>query len=142
MVRGRGTIGCRPFYFIFKNVLFFIYCTEQTTKGIIWLKRCYFFIKTRRSILKWYDSTAYLRQPSSSNNRLAPKSSVKGFWLIPLFFSYEFCEISKNTFLKNTSCGCFCIKWLQENLFFLHSFDKKFLCYKILNKPWLGFLAA
>ena len=30
-----GTISCRPFYFIFKNVLFFIYCTEQTTKEII-----------------------------------------------------------------------------------------------------------
>ena len=24
-------------------------------------------------------------------------------------FSYEFCEISKNNFSKNTSGGCFCI---------------------------------
>ena len=30
-----GTMGCCPFYFIFKNVPFFIYCTEQSTKKII-----------------------------------------------------------------------------------------------------------
>ena len=28
-------MGCHPIYFIFKNVLFFIYRTEQNTKEII-----------------------------------------------------------------------------------------------------------
>ena len=37
---------------------------------------------------------------------------------------------------------CFFIKWLQENFFFIHSLDNKFLYYKMLHKPWLGFLAA
>ena len=36
-----GTMGCIFFYFIFKNVLFFINCTEQKkTKEIISLTRC------------------------------------------------------------------------------------------------------
>ena len=83
-----GTMSYRPFYFIFKNVLFFIYCTEQNTKEIISLRRCYLLIKTWRSILKWCRITMFLKQLSSSNNRLAPKTSVKvfcpAFWLIPL----------------------------------------------------------
>ena len=28
-------MGCRPCYLVFKNVLFFMYCTEQNTKEII-----------------------------------------------------------------------------------------------------------
>ena len=36
-----GAMGCRPFKFIFKNVLFSINCTEQkNTKEIISLRRC------------------------------------------------------------------------------------------------------
>ena len=71
-----GTVGCHPFYYIFKNVLFFIFWTEQNTKEII-LLRCYLVIKTSRSILKWYGSTMFLKQLSSSNNKLVPKTSVK-----------------------------------------------------------------
>ena len=44
--------------------------------------------KIQKSFPKWCGSTSYLRQPSSANNRLAPKISVKVFytvsWLIPL----------------------------------------------------------
>ena len=75
-LREEGTSG--PFYFIFKNVLFFIYCTEQNTKEIIWLRRCYLLIKTW-SILKWYGSAIFLKQLSSNYNRLVPKTSVKSF---------------------------------------------------------------
>ena len=82
-------MGCHPYYFIFKNVLFFIYCTEQNTKEIIWLKRCYLPIKTRRSILKWYGSTKYLWQPISNNNRLTKQpptivnpTTIHFFWYI------------------------------------------------------------
>ena len=39
-----------------------------------------FLLKTRRGILKWYGTTTYLRQPSSSNNRLASKTSAKVFY--------------------------------------------------------------
>ena len=48
-----------------KKMCSFSYCTEKNTKEIIWPKRCYFFIKTRRSILKWHGSTRYLRQQHS-----------------------------------------------------------------------------
>ena len=35
-----------PFYFKFKNALFFIYCTEQNTNNeIISLRRCYLLKK-------------------------------------------------------------------------------------------------
>ena len=56
------TIGCCSFYVIFENMLFFIRCTEQNAKEIIWLRRCYLFIKTRTSILKWYGSKIFLRK--------------------------------------------------------------------------------
>ena len=59
---GEETIGCCSFYVIFESMLFFIRCTEQNTKEILWLRRCYLFIKTRRSILKWYGSKIFLRK--------------------------------------------------------------------------------
>ena len=81
-------MGFRSFYLTFKDVIFFIYFTEQNSKEIIWLKRCYLLLKTRRSILKWYGSTIFLKQLNSSNDRLTPKTSVNVFcpayWLIPL----------------------------------------------------------
>ena len=75
-----GTMGCCPNYFIFKNVFFFIYCTEQNTKEIISVRRCNLLIKTRRNILKWYGSTMFLKQLNSSNNRLTLKTSVNVFF--------------------------------------------------------------
>ena len=65
---GRRNNGLSSLFFTFKNVLFFIYCTEQNTNKIIWL-RCYLLTKTRRSIPKWYGSTIFLKQLSSSNNK-------------------------------------------------------------------------
>ena len=58
-----GTMDCRLLHFIFKNVLFFVYCTEQNTKEIIWQKNMLSHknMKKRRSFLKWYDSKTYLR---------------------------------------------------------------------------------
>ena len=44
-------MGCRPFCFISKNALSFIYCTEQNPKEIIWLKRYYLLIKHEEAFL-------------------------------------------------------------------------------------------
>ena len=45
------TDSARPVVpFIFKNVFFFIYCTEQNIKEIIWL-RCYLLIKDEEAFL-------------------------------------------------------------------------------------------
>ena len=38
------------FYFIFKNVLFFTYYTEQNTKDSISLRRCYVVTKTKKKL--------------------------------------------------------------------------------------------
>ena len=72
-------MGCRLFNFVFKYVLVFKYCTEQNTKEIISLKRCYLLIKPWGSIFKWYGSTMFLKQPNTSNNNLALKTTAKVF---------------------------------------------------------------
>ena len=56
---------------------FFTNCTEQNTKENLSLRRYYLFIKTWKSILKWNDSTMFLKQLSSNNNSLAPKTTAK-----------------------------------------------------------------
>ena len=43
------------------------------------LNKTFTYSHKNKSILKWYGSTTYLRQPSSINNRLAPKTHVKVF---------------------------------------------------------------
>ena len=48
--------------------LFFLYCTEQNTK-VISLGEEEAFSK--------YDSTMFLKQPSSNNNRFTPETCVK-----------------------------------------------------------------
>ena len=45
----------------------FSYIVHRT---LIWLRRCYLLIRTQRSILKWYGSTIFLEQLSSSTNKL------------------------------------------------------------------------
>ena len=81
-----GRMSCHLVYFMLKNSVFFIYCTEQNTTEIIYLKTCHLLKKTWWRILKRYDSTRFLKQLSSSNNRLASEISVKVFcpayWLI------------------------------------------------------------
>ena len=136
----------RPFCFIFKNVLFFIYCREQNTKEIISLRRCYLLIKTWRSILKWCRITMFLKQLSSSNNRLAPKTSAKifspAFWLIPLPQQNSKLN-SLSTLYKPTTIRLGKLNDCKKTCFFLHSLDVTNLTmrHETLGKSWLGFLA-
>ena len=71
------SMDCWPFNFIFKYVPFFKYCTEQNTKRIISLKRCYLLMKPRGSIIKWYVSTMFPKQLNTSNNSFPLKTTTK-----------------------------------------------------------------
>ena len=146
-------MGCRPFYLIFKNVPFFIYCTEQNTKETIWLKRYYLLIKTRRNILKWYGSTIYLRQPISINNRLAPKTSFKAFctayWLKPLSEWNKKINspstIDKSTtihlgILNNCKKSCFFSTALITNFYVVKYYTNLDWDFLRLNCFWIAYL--
>ena len=138
-------MGCRPLCFMFKNALSFIYCTVQNTKEIIWLKRCYLLIKTRRSILKWYGSTTYLRQLSSSNNSLAPKISVKVFstayWLMTLSKQNNKLN-SPSTIDKPTTIHLCILNDCKKTCFSSTAPIRNFYVTKHYTKPWFGNLAA
>ena len=76
-----GTMGCHPFCFIFKNVLFFIYYTEQNTKEIIWLRTCYLLTKTRRNTFQWYGSTmGYSRKKNKQGRGWLKIWNFQRYW--------------------------------------------------------------
>ena len=83
-------------------------------RTLIWLRRCYLLIKTQSSILKWYGSTIFVEQFSSSSNRLVTTPN------------------SSSTIDKSTPINLDILKDCEKT--FSTNLDKDF-CYKTLRIP-------
>ena len=118
---------------------FFHILYNRNTKEIILPRRCYLSIETWRSILKWWHiCTMFLKQLSSSNNRLAPKTSVKAF--CPAYWLMRLPKWNKKLFSLPSWIRLQLLIWINEKiarnlLLLLHSHDitNLTMCYKTLR---------